>query len=303
MDLLGALKSFVRVAEAGSFSAVSRETGVSQPTVSRHVAELEEHFKARLFNRTTRSLSLTDDGRSLLAYAHDLMDLVGAAEASLRGTSVAPTGLVRVGTTTALGLYLTTHIGRLLQRWPLLSVEVVMRDAFGNMVEEGLDLAIRIGEFGDSQLITRKLVNVERILVGSPTYLQRAGRPNHPDDLNDHHCIAYTYGEAKREWSFYPRHGQSAQAIVTSAEGQFRANNSESVHRAAIEGIGLAVLPAFQVRDDIAGGTLVRLMPDWRLPDLTMHLVYPGPRKPPLRTRVVMEFLSELAPALEHLVL
>jgi DNA-binding transcriptional LysR family regulator len=301
MDLLSAMRSFVRVAETGSFSAVSRETGVSQPTVSRQIAELERHFGARVLSRTTRSLSLTEDGRSLLSYARDMIDALEAAEAALGRTRLAPAGLVRIGTTTALGLHLTTIIGSLLERWPALSVEVVMRDSFGDIVEEGLDLAVRAGEIGDSTLITRKLVDIGRVLVASPSYLTGRALPLHPHDLAEHPCIAYTYGSAKREWPFLPVDGRSIEdEIVVPATGRFHANNSECVHRAAIEGLGVAALPAFQVRADITAGLLVRLMQDWRLPDLTLHLVYPGPRNLPLRTRTALEFLISIGPTLAH---
>lgn len=299
MDLLTALRSFARVAETGSFSAVSRETGVSQPTVSRQIAELERHFRVRVLSRTTRSLSLTEDGRSLLAYARDMIELLEAAEATLGRTQAVPAGLVRIGTTTAFGLHLTAIIGLLLERWSGLSIEVVMRDSFGDMVEEGLDLAIRVGEIGDSALITRRLVDVERILVASPPYLSDRASPLHPRDLAEHRCIAYTYGATRREWEFIPAQPPTGQdGIIVPATGRFRANNSEAVHRAAMEGLGLAVLPFFQVKAEILSGMLVRLMPDWRLRDLPLHLVYPGPRKLPLRTRAVMDFLIEMAPTL-----
>lgn len=301
MDLLSAMRSFVRVAETGSFSAVSRETGISQPTVSRQIAELERHFGARVLRRTTRSLSLTEDGRSLLTHARDMIDALEAAEAALGRTRLAPAGRVRVGTTTALGLHLTTLVGTLLERWPALSIEVVMRDSFGDIVEEGLDLAVRAGEIGDSSLITRKLVDIERVLVASPAYLEKRPLPLHPHDLADHPCIAYTYGSAKREWIFLPAGGRAPpDGIVVPAIGRFHANNSECVRRAAVEGLGVAALPAFQVRADIAAGSVVRLMPEWRLPDLALNLVYPGPRNLPLRTRTVLDFLIGIGPTLAH---
>jgi len=290
MDLLAALQSFVRVAETGSFTAVSRATGQSQPTVSRQIAMLEQHFDVRLFNRTTRSLTVTADGQTLLAHARQMLETLDTAEDALGRRQAQPRGLVRLGTTTAFGLFLTPRIGSLLDRYPELSVELVMRDSFGDMIEEGLDLAVRINLPSESTLLTRRLADMPRPLVAAPTYLERHGVPAEPDDLTGHACVVYTYGIERHVWHF--ARGTERRSI--QAAGGFRANNSEAVHQAALHGLGIALLPAYQVREDISAGRLRVLMPDWMAEPLMLHVAYPGPRHLPLRTRTVLDFLTRL---------
>jgi DNA-binding transcriptional LysR family regulator len=290
MDLLSALRVFVRVAEAGSFSAASRLLGSSQPSVSRQIALVEQHFDVRLFSRTTRSLTITADGHSLLGYARQLFDTLDSAEMALgrrRGTAQ---GLVRLGATTAFGLFLTRRIDQLLQDHPGLVVELVMRDSFGDMVEEGLDLAVRIGLPTETSLIVRHLGDVPTVLVASSAYAAAHALPDDPDALPAHPCIAYTYGSGQHRWQF-ARDGLTRDV---PAAGPFRANNSEAVHQAVLAGLGIALLPEYQVQEDLASGRLARVMPDWRTPVLPLHATFPGPRTLPLRTRTVLDFLVAL---------
>ena len=178
MDLIGGLRSFIRVVETGSFSAVSRESNVSQSAVTRQIAQLEQHFGARLFHRTTRRLSLTDDGQGLLAHARHLVEAADEMEAALGRQSSSPTGLVRVGTSVAGGLFLAPRLPMLLARHPGLKVELVMRDQFSDMVEERLDLAWRSGDIADASLVVRRVGQLGRAVVAAPIYLERHGAPS-----------------------------------------------------------------------------------------------------------------------------
>jgi DNA-binding transcriptional LysR family regulator len=290
VDLATALRSFVRVAETGSFSAVSRDAGGSQPTVSRHIALLERHFGVRLFSRTTRSLTITEEGRELLAYARQIRDTLESAEAMVGRRSAAPSGLVRIATPTAFGLYLITRLPPFLARYPELQVELVMRDAFGDMVEEGLDLAVRLGPIATEGLIARGIGPMHRHLVASPDYLARRGVPADLDALGAHDCIAYTYGSGRYEWSFQ----RGKELVSVTASGPFRANNSEAVHQAVLAGLGLGLLPEYQVRDDASSGRLRRVLAGWQAEPMPINVVYPGPRNLPLRSRTVLDFLAGL---------
>ncbi len=176
MDLIAALRAFVRVTETGSFSAVARETHASQSAVTRLVAQLEQHFDVRLFHRTTRRLSLTDDGQVLMAHARHVIESADEMETVLGRQSGAPRGLVRLGTSIAGGLFLATRLPVLLARHPGLSVALVMRDQNSDMVEERLDLAFRSGEIADASLVARRVGFLGRAVVASPVYLERQWR-------------------------------------------------------------------------------------------------------------------------------
>jgi len=293
MDMLATLRSFGLVAQTGSFTRASHLAGVSQPTLSRQIRELEQHFGVRLFRRTTRALTITEDGRTLLAHARQMLDTLEDAETALGRHKGAARGLVRLGLPTALGLHLAARVQDLLGRHPALSIEFVMRDAFGDMTAEGLDLAVRLGLPSEETLIVRHLWDIERVLVASPAYLCRAAPPASPADLANHACIAYTYGRSRPDWTF----SSQRQTATVPAGGQFRANNSEAVHVAALAGSGIALLPIYQVRADLLAGRLRRLLPGWQAAALSFQATYPAQRSLPQRTRVVLDYIASLPSA------
>ncbi|MFT8897913.1 MAG: LysR family transcriptional regulator [Acetobacter sp.] len=292
MDLLSALHSFVRVAATGSFSAVSRETGASQPTISRHIALLEAHYGTTLFARTTRSLMMTEDGRSLLPHAYELLEILETAETVLGRRRASVSGLVRLGVTTAFGLCLTNRIKDLLGKHPDLSVELIMRDGFGDLVEEGLDLAIRVGEIAEGSLIARKLGAVHRSLVISPRHFTAKSSLKHPNDLTGEPCVVFTYGGGRQDWHFFNPEGEES---VVAPAAVFRANSSEAALHAVQAGVGVGLLPEFQVRHLIESGELAEVIPDWKVPPMPLYAVHTGPRTLPLRTRTVLDFLIEIS--------
>jgi DNA-binding transcriptional LysR family regulator len=289
MDLIAALRAFVRVTETGSFSAVSRETHVSQSAVTRLVAQLEQHFEVRLFHRTTRRLSLTDDGQVLLAHARHLLESADEMETVLGRQSGAPRGLVRLGTSVAGGLFLATRLPVLLARHPGLSVELVMRDQPSDMIEERLDLAFRSGEISDASLVARRAGNLGRAVVAAPMYLERHGAPSAPADLTTHTCLIHDATPDPEVWRFTGPDG----AVSVRVSGAFIANDSEAVRRAARAGHGIALLPEIQLIDDLRAGRLFRLMEDYESQRVPVHIVYPSRRNLAPRTRVVMDFLVQ----------
>lgn len=289
MDLIAALRAFVRVTETGSFSAVARETHASQSAVTRLVAQLEQHFDVRLFHRTTRRLSLTDDGQVLMAHARHVIESADEMETVLGRQSGAPRGLVRLGTSVAGGLFLATRLPVLLARHPGLSVALVMRDQNSDMVEERLDLAFRSGEIADASLVVRRVGNLGRAVVASPVYLERNGAPSSPEDLAAHACLIHDVSTEPEVWRFTGPDGP--QSVQVS--GQFIANDSQAVHRAARAGHGIALLPEIQLIDDLRAGRLFRLLEDYPSQRLPVHIVYPSRRNLAPRTRVVMDFLVE----------
>jgi DNA-binding transcriptional LysR family regulator len=290
MDLFVVMRTFVRVAEAQSFTEVARETGATQSSVSKQIAALEHHLGARLFNRTTRSLTLTEVGRSYYEHCSEVLDSVTQATALIGRGRIAPTGLVRVGTPVGFGrLHVASRIRRLLDKYPALRVELVMSDGFVDLVEEGLDVAIRVGEIRDQSLVARRIGITRRVTVGSAEYFARHGEPRSPEDLTHHNCIVYTYLATGHEWHFVGPQGP----VSVRVRGNFLANNSEAVREAVAAGVGIAVTPIWLFRDEITSGLVRAVLPDCEPKRLPIHAVYPSRRFVPTKVRVLVDFLAD----------
>ncbi len=289
LDLFASLSTFIRVADTGSFSAVAREMMTSQSSVTRQVAQLEEHFGVRLFHRSTRRLSLTDDGDGVLERARNLIDDAVAIEEILQGHRTGPTGLVRVGVSVSGAQFLAPRLPILLERHPGLSIELAVSDERGDMIENGIDVALRAGEIDDSSLITRRIGLISPIVVAAPSYLDRAGNPAHPNDLADHRCIVNAGSAKAILWQFMAPEGP----IGVQVRGNLRVNNTEVACRFALAGHGIALLPGFQVLDQIRAGQLVRILSEYPAPSLPIHVIYPSRRNLAMRTRILMDFLAE----------
>jgi DNA-binding transcriptional LysR family regulator len=289
MDLLGALGILVRVVETGSFSAVARERELSQAAVARQVSQLEEHFGVRLFHRTTRKLSLTDDGEMLLGLARPVLDGVDGLEAALGRQRGSPVGLVRVGVTVAASRLLAQRLPILLADHPGLKVELVVGDRLGDMIEERLDLAMRVGEIKDASLVARRSGTAVRVVAAAPSYIKRHGEPSSPADLANHTCIVHGVGPNSDVWTFVTPDGPKD----FQASGGFLANDVRAVHLAARTGYGIAYLALFEVADDLRNGRLVRVLRDFPAPGVPFSLVYPSRRHLAPRTRLVIDFIWE----------
>jgi DNA-binding transcriptional LysR family regulator len=289
MDLLSALTTFVRVAETGSFSAVARESGISHSAVTRLVGQLEDHFGVRLFQRTTRRLSMTEDGQDLLGYARQLISSAEEMEGALGRQRSSPTGLVRLGIPVGASHYLMPRLPKLLERYPGLWVELVIGDRFGDMIEDRLDVALMGADTPDSTMISRTVGTFGRIPVASPVYLERFGAPANPMELEKHTCIIHERGPDSNRWRFAGPEGD----IEVQVSGPIRANNSEAVRQAALSGFGIAQMSEMQIVDDVRAARLYRLLPDFAARREEIHLVYPSRRHLPPRVRVVIDFLAE----------
>jgi DNA-binding transcriptional LysR family regulator len=289
MDLLGALGVLVRVVETGSFSAVARERSLSQAAVARQISQLEGHFGVRLFHRTTRKLSLTDDGEKLLGLARPVLDEVEGLEGALLQQSASPVGLVRVGVTVAASRFLSLNLPSLLIEHPGLKVELVVGDRLGDMIEDRLDLAMRIGEITDSSLVARRSGTVTRAAVAAPSYIARQGEPSSPAELASHTCIVHDIGPDSDVWTFVTPEGPRGFRV----SGGFLANDVRAVHLAARTGYGIAYLGLVEIFDDLRNGTLVRVLRDFPAVDVPFNLVYPSRRHLAPRTRLVMDFIWE----------
>jgi DNA-binding transcriptional LysR family regulator len=294
-DLEG-LAIFAKVVELRSFAGAAEELGLSKATVSKAVTRLETRLGARLFNRTSRRLALTDAGQSLVEPATRVLTQGEEAENTALAQSAAPRGLVRLAVPMSFGLSdVAPVLPRFLEAYPEVSVDLHLSDATIDLVGMGFDAALRIAALPDSSLVARRLRPVKRYVVAAPAYLARHGRPTHPGRLAEHRCLGYAYLPTPDTWRFVNAAGE--EASIRPA-GPLRVNNADALMPALIAGQGLAVMPDFIVRDALADGRLEAVMPDWSPPQIALHLVMPpgGPR--PARVEALTAFLAEALKAI-----
>lgn len=290
MDILAAMQVYVRVVETGSFSAVARETGSTQPTISRLVAQLEDHLGARLLQRTTRTLAVTDEGRQYYHHARQALLSVSEAESAVGRRRAEPSGLVRIATPVAFSrLHVLHRLPRLMERYPKLEIDLVMHDANADLVGEGIDLALRIGEIDDPALVARRIGTTRLAVTATRDYLDRHGRPQQPDDLRGHDCIVYTRLASGNVWHFDgPRGAQSV-----PVRGRLQFNNSEAVREAVLMGLGIGLLSTWQFRDAEERSRVEIVLADYQTRRLPVSLVYPSRRFVSAAVRAVSDFLAE----------
>lgn len=288
-DLEG-LAIFARVVELRSFAAAAEDLKLSKATVSKAVTRLENNLGARLFNRSSRRLALTDAGKALAERAARLLHDAEQLEAEAMEGAAAPRGLVRLAAPMSFGLIeLGPILPDFLAAYPQVSLDLHLSDATVDLIGEGFDMALRIAALPDSALIARRLCPVKRLLVAAPAYLDRGGRPTHPAHLADHACLGYANLPSPETWRFVNPAGEEASVRAT---GPLRANNADVMMPALLAGAGLAVAPDFIVREALADGRLEVAMPGWAMPPIALHLVMPpgGPR--PKRVEALAEFLA-----------
>jgi DNA-binding transcriptional LysR family regulator len=293
MDIVSALRTFLRVVETGSFSAAAADLQVTQPAVSRQVSALENHFNARLLHRTTSGLSLTAEGERMQPIALRILEAVDELGDSVGSDGTMASGRVKISVPAPLSLHLSDRLGDLLAAHPQLFVELVVREAASDMIEEGLDLEVRLGPVADSHLICRRIGWTTAFLVAAPSYLDGRAAPRVPADIGGHDCICYSRAGDGRTWSF----SNGADDVRVRIVPRLVANNAVAIHRAALAGLGLAVLSHIIAVPDIAAGRLVNLMPDFPPTRLPINVVYPSRRNIPLRVRTVLDFLLDVVRA------
>jgi DNA-binding transcriptional LysR family regulator len=288
-DLEG-LAIFAKVVEVRSFAGAAAELKLSKATVSKAVSRIEARLGARLVNRTTRRFALTDAGRQLAGRAAHILAEGEAAEDAARAQATMPRGLVRLAAPMSFGLlHVAPLLPEFLAAFPEVSIDLHLSDAHVDLIGEGFDAAIRIAVLPDSSLVVRRLCEMPRYLVGSPSYLNKHGRPKHPLHLAQHRCIGYSYAMTAETWRF-TKAGKSA---TVRPSGPLRVNNGDAMMPALIAGTGVGILPEFILREALAAGLLERLLPDWSLPLGAVYWVTPpgGPR--PKRVEVLGDFLVE----------
>jgi DNA-binding transcriptional LysR family regulator len=282
---------FAKVAETGSFVGAANELGLSKPTVSKLVSRLEAKIGSALFHRTSRRLSLTESGRTCLDRALHLLGDAQALEEEASSQSAAARGLVRVAAPMSFGVtYLGPALPDFFALYPEVAVELSLSDQRVDIVEEGFDLALRISELEDSTLLARRLCPVRILLVGSPAYFERRGRPSHPKDLGGHVGLFYTNSRSPDAWLFeHATHGRYAVTVPRP----LRANNADILQPALLSGVGLAMQPDFMVWREVRDGDLEVVLADWLPPPVALHLVTPPSARRPARVEVLIDFLAK----------
>src|SRR5271169_2945407 len=283
------LAIFAKVVELRSFAAAADELALSRATISKAVSRLEERLGARLFNRTSRRLALTDAGQKLSERAARLLADGEALETEALAQSVTPRGLVRLAVPMTFGVKAVAPLlPEFLQTYPEVSIDLHLSDATVDLIGEGFDAGLRIARLPDSSLIARRLCGMPRFTVAAPSYLKRYGRPTHPMQLAQHRCFGYAYLSTPNVWHYTNAAGE--QASVRPG-GQLRVNNGEALMPALLAGLGVADLPDFIVGDAIASGEVEVILKGWKQPEGAVHLVTPpgGPR--PARVEVLADFL------------
>lgn len=289
MDQLTAIKVFVHIVETGSFSAASERVGMSRAAASKYVSQLEARLGGRLLNRTTRHVSTTESGRLYFERCRDILQQLDEADSEVTGLSQEPRGTLRLSVPTNFApLHLMPLVARFTQRYPEVKVDMMSTNRKVDIVDEGYDLAIRMGELTDSDLVARRLARARIAVVASPDYLSRHGIPKHPDDLKQHACMRYSFTTAgiwpfKKDGKDYP----------VKINGDFKSNDPEVLLHAAIAGIGLTIMPTFIAGDAIRTGKLVMVLEGYDIMDSHVYAVYASRRFVPAKIRVFVDFLKE----------
>ena len=291
MDHVAAMTAFACVAETRSFSGAARRLGTSKSVVSRQIMALEAHLGARLFHRTTRSMTLTEAGEGYYERVSRILADIDEANLSVTRLQAAPRGRLRVNAPMSFGIrHLAPAIPDLLARYPELEIDMTMNDRFVDLIDEGYDVAVRIGRLTESALVARKLAPLRRVVCASPAYLAARGIPEQPSDLSTHDCLSYSNMALSDEWSFVGRDGKP---ISVAVKGRLRVNNGETLRIAALRGMGLVNQPSFIVGADLQAGTLVGVLTEHMSQDGGVYAVYPHSRHLSPKVRAFVDFLAE----------
>jgi DNA-binding transcriptional LysR family regulator len=288
-DRLMELEMFVRIVEAGSFTAAAEQMGLSRAAVSKHLAALEDRLEVRLLNRTTRRCSLTEAGQAFYERCRQVLGDLEEAEREAGQTGLRPRGTLKVNAPMTFG---TTHLAPAvpdyLALYPEVSIDMTLNDRVVDLLEEGFDMAIRIGRLADSSLVARRLAPSRIVVCAAPSYLARRGHPAVPAELGLHDCLTYAYASSRDVWEFTGPAGP----ITVRVNGRLRANNGEALVAAAAAGFGIVSIPSFMVDKMLADGRLVPVLESYPIPERGIYAVWPQGRHLSAKVRTFVDFLA-----------
>jgi DNA-binding transcriptional LysR family regulator len=293
VDKLTSMNVFVKVAKAGSFAGAARDLGISRAMATKHIMHLENELDTRLFNRTTRSLSLTEVGASYLERCQQVLLDVEEMESAVTHLQSEPRGILKISAPPVIG---STHIAPALAEFlgvnDDLSVEIILKGSHVDLIDEGVDIAIFLGKLQDTSLVARKLASSSLVVCGAPSYFDRYGIPEEPEDLVDHSCLV--------NWAIPPRDRWRFRGILGDREvkvtGRMQANVADPIRIAAVHGLGLVMLPKYIVGRDIEKGKLQVILEQYKIPPLEIHAVYPHRKYLSAKVRDFLDFLQDWLP-------
>ena len=290
MDRFQEMQVFAAVVDAGSFAGAADALGISKPTVSRQVSELEFRLGARLLQRTTRKLSLTSEGEVFYGRCKAVLDDVEAAEAEVASSAGQATGVLRVNAPVSYGLKRLAPLwGPFMRRHPNVRLDVTLSDRFVDLVEEGYDLAVRIARLPSSSLVSRQLATTRLILCASPQYLRVHGTPVHPSELARHEVLAYNLLATGDSWSLKGPEG----TVSVKVDARLWTNSGDTCREVALTYGGIILQPSFLVDEDLRTGTLVEILPEYRSAELGIHAVYPTRKHLAPKVRLLIDYLHD----------
>ncbi|MCW3479518.1 LysR family transcriptional regulator [Neisseriaceae bacterium JH1-16] len=296
MDTIRAMHSLVRAVELGSLSAAARELGSTQPTVSKTIAALEQQLGARLLIRTTSNVAPTEQGRRFYERAKRMLEEYGEAVADVRGLIEQPVGPLRVSAPVSLGvLCVNALVLEFLAQYPEIEIELLLNDRFIDLTEEGVDVALRLGEEMPPNAVARRLARSPRYLVASPDYLRAHPLIERPEDLVGHSLLRFAGAASIDAVELFGPQGQLAKVPV---QGRYRVNSALAIREALLGGVGPALAPTWLAGDLLGSGQLLRVLPDWQSAMQSVSVLYPPRRYQALRARVFIQFLAERVPLL-----
>jgi len=289
VDVLTSMSIFCRVVEAGSFSAIANEMNSSQPTISKHVAALEQRLGTKLLNRSTRQLSLTEEGEQYYQHSLRILADVAESEASVGQGKTQPTGTLRITTPVMFGrLFIAPILWEFFSTYTDVSIELMVDDQNIDLIKEGIDVAIRAGKLSDSSLVARKIgVCPKQVLVASPAYLQKYGEPETPDDLQHHNCLLHSLAAPAGGWELIGPNGTES-VMVNS---RFTSNNRDILNAASLAHLGLAITFLWPNEEHIKQGRLKVVLPDYQIPDMEIYAIYPERRYIPQKVKIFIDYL------------
>ncbi|AMY71923.1 LysR family transcriptional regulator [Frigidibacter mobilis] len=290
MDRLTEMEAFATVVDQGGFTDAAKKMGISKSAVSKHVSALEARLGARLLNRTTRRVSPTEIGLAYYDRARRVLNDAGEADALVTSMQSAPSGLLRISVATDFGVNLLSPVlGDFLQEYPDITVNMVLNNRYVELISEGFDMAIRIGELEDSTLRARKLTDTARRMIGAPEYFQKYGRPQKIDDLNDHKLLHYSNQSSANVWRIAAPSGEKRQVRTA---GWLTVNDGQSLLNAAVSGLGIAYLPSFLYAEAMRKGQVEDAIPELPQETLGIYAVYPPGRFTQPKVRAFIDFLT-----------
>ncbi|MFZ4124665.1 MAG: LysR family transcriptional regulator [Rickettsiales bacterium] len=286
------IPTFVKVVELQSFSKAAKAMGMTKSAVSKQVQSLEDSLKVRLLNRTTRSVRLTDEGEHFYQQARHVVEAVSEAERSVQNLNQNPSGVLKITAPESFGHYhLASALAEFSKLYPDITLEAEFTNRFANILDEGIDVAIRIASLTDSSLIARKLARCQMVMAASPDYIAKHGLPKHPDELVNHRVIEYSYADRPKEWRFKDKDGRAYIAPITVA---MRSNNGQMFREAALSGLGIVCVPSFIIGYDVKQGKLTHVMPEFEpQPERNIYALFPHNRYMSAKVRLFVDFIAE----------